>query len=99
MTSRQSDAWIVYILECRDGTFYTGVTNDIARRVRQHNDGQAARYTRGRGPVILRYQEACDDRSLAQTREAAVKRLTRGAKELLIASCCRSAVEVEMCES
>ena len=99
MTSRQSDAWIVYILECRDGTFYTGVTNDIARRVRQHNDGQAARYTRGRGPVILRYQEVCEDRSLAQMREAVVKRLSRDAKEDLIATRCSPVVEAGACES
>ena len=92
MTSRQSEAWIVYILECRDGTFYTGVTNDIARRVRQHNDGQAARYTRGRGPV-------CEDRSLAQMREAAVKRLSRDAKEDLIATRCSPVVEAGACES
>jgi putative endonuclease len=77
-------AWVLYILECRDGTFYTGVTNDIERRLRQHNAGNAARYTRGRGPVTLRYREACSGRSQALAREAAVKRLTRRGKQRLM---------------
>ena len=72
--------WVLYILECRDGTFYTGITNNIERRLQQHNAGSAARYTRGRGPVILRYREACSGRSQAQAREAAVKRLARHEK-------------------
>ena len=83
---RQAHAWVLYILECRDGTFYTGITNDMARRLHQHNAGSAARYTRGRGPVKLRYREPCTGRSQAQVREAQIKRLARDAKQRLINS-------------
>lgn len=50
-------SWWVYLLECRDGTLYTGCTDNIPRRIALHNAGRGAKYTRGRGPVILRYQE------------------------------------------
>lgn len=73
-------AWVLYILECSDGTFYTGITNNIERRLDQHNAGRAARYTRGRRPVTLRYREPCAGRSQALVREAAIKRLARHAK-------------------
>jgi putative endonuclease len=99
MPNPPGETWFVYILECADGTFYTGVTNDIGRRVRQHNEGNGARYTRGRGPVTLCYQEECGDRSLAQVREAAVKRLPREAKERLIESWRRPAAAPETCET
>ena len=72
--------WMLYILECSDGTFYTGITNDMDRRFSQHNAGKAARYTRGRRPVSLRYCVRCTTRSQALVREAAIKRLTRAAK-------------------
>lgn len=71
---------MLYILECSDGTFYTGITNNLERRLLQHNAGSAARYTRGRCPVILRYRESCSGRSQALVREARVKRLSRDAK-------------------
>lgn len=77
--------WCVYIVECADGTLYTGITNDLAKRLDAHNRGVAARYTRVRLPVQLRYQEMQVDRSAASKREAAVKRLSRSAKDLLIA--------------
>ena len=76
--------WMLYILECSDGTFYTGVTNDMDRRFSQHNAGKAARYTRGRRPVRLRYCERYTTRSQALVREAAIKRLTRAAKHQLM---------------
>ena len=76
--------WMLYILECSDGTFYTGITNDLERRFNQHNVGKAARYTRGRRPVSLRYCERCSTRSQALVREAAIKRLTRAAKHRLM---------------
>lgn len=79
-------AWLLYIVECRDGSLYTGVTNDLARRLKQHNDGDASRYTRSRRPVVLRYQEPCGDRSTALGRELAVKLLSRREKENLIRS-------------
>jgi len=77
-------AWLLYIVECRDGSLYTGITNDLPRRLKQHNDGDASRYTRSRRPVVLRYQEPCGDRSTALGRELAVKLLSRREKENLI---------------
>ena len=70
----------VYILRCRDDTLYTGVTTDLSRRVAQHNAGTGARYTRGRGPVTLVYQEAQPDRTRAQRREWEIKQLSREEK-------------------
>ncbi len=78
------DSWLLYIVECRDGSLYTGITNDLDRRLKQHNDGDASRYTRSRRPVVLRYQEPCADRSTALIRELAVKLLSRREKETLI---------------
>lgn len=77
-------SWTVYILRCADGTFYTGITTDLPRRRRQHNEGKAARYTRCRRPVRVIYHEPAASRSLALKREAAVKALTRPQKELLV---------------
>jgi len=73
-----------YILECADGTLYTGWTEDLARRVRAHNAGRGARYTRGRRPVRLVYWEAQPSRNAAQRREAALRRLSRTQKQQLI---------------
>lgn len=70
----------VYILECADGTLYTGWTNDLERRVRMHNEGKGAKYTRGRRPVQLVYWETCISKSLALKREREVKRLPRAQK-------------------
>jgi putative endonuclease len=72
--------WSLYVLECSDGTLYTGITNDLARRVAQHNNGTASRYTRCRTPVKLVHEEPCKDRSQALKRESAMKRLTRSEK-------------------
>jgi putative endonuclease len=72
-------SYFVYILECADGTLYAGSTSDIEKRLEAHI-GRApggARYTRGRRPVVLRYSEACSDRSTALKREHALKSLTR----------------------
>jgi putative endonuclease len=77
--------WSLYILKCGDGTFYTGVTNDIDRRFRAHQEGKASRFTRTRRPVALVYQEPCGTRSQALTRECAVKSLSRPKKEELVA--------------
>lgn len=79
-------SWFVYILECRDGTYYTGITDNLPRRLAAHNDGRGAKYTRGRGPVTLLYREACPDKSMALRREIQIKRLTRREKEELIES-------------
>jgi putative endonuclease len=74
-----------YILQCSDGTLYTGWTTDPARRERQHNAGRGARYTSARRPVKLVYVEAQPDRTSALKRELAIKRLGRQAKLKLIA--------------
>lgn len=76
--------YIVYILECNDGTFYTGITNDLEQRLRQHQLGKASKYTRTRLPVRLRYVEAGTDRSWASQREWQIKRMNRKEKEKLI---------------
>lgn len=75
--------WAVYLVRCADGSLYTGVATDVARRVAEHNAGTGARYTRARGPVALVHQEPARDRSAAQRREAAIKRLPRPLKERL----------------
>ncbi len=73
-----------YILQCADGTFYTGWTNDLRRRVQAHNDGTGAKYTRARRPVKLVYSESYDSKEEAMRREAEIKRMSRGKKESLI---------------
>jgi putative endonuclease len=75
--------WIVYILRCGDGTLYTGITNDLGRRIAEHEVGQGAKYTKGRGPFQLVYQEVCQGRGLASKRETKIKSLDREAKLLL----------------
>ncbi len=70
----------VYIVECRDGTLYTGWTTDPAKRAAAHSAGRGAKYTRGRAPVRLVYAEPCADKSAALRREAAVKKLTHAQK-------------------
>ena len=81
---RTSDTWFVYMLECSDGSLYTGITKDIKRRLAMHNNGKASRYTRIRRPVVLRYQETCVSRTQSLIRECAVKALPRKKKEALI---------------
>ena len=77
-------AWTLYILECRGKTLYTGITNDLARRLEQHNSGTASRYTRSRLPVKFVYQERCRGRSSALKKEYAFKQLSREGKEAYI---------------
>ena len=79
-------SWWVYILLCADGTLYTGMTDDIPRRLRAHNTGRGAKYTRSRRPVSVVYRERCADRSSALRREAAVKQLTHAQKERLLSA-------------
>ena len=80
------DQWYVYILECADGSYYTGITNDLKARTRQHNEGAASRYTRSRRPVSLRYHEPCASRSAALIRECALKLKTHDEKRALFDS-------------
>lgn len=76
--------YYVYILRCADGTLYTGCTNDLERRLRTHNAGKGAKYTRARLPVELVYAEEAADKSQALRREAAIKALPRSEKLGLI---------------
>lgn len=76
--------WYLYILECGDGTLYTGITDDVQRRFKAHSQGKGAKYTRGRGPLTLRYSEECGTHSDALHREIAVKKLTKAEKTALI---------------
>lgn len=76
--------WFLYILRCADGSLYTGITNDVPRRCKQHDAGTASRYTRSRLPVTLVYQESQSSRSVALKRELAVKAMSREQKESLI---------------
>jgi putative endonuclease len=79
--------YCVYILKCSDATYYTGITNDVRRRVAEHNaDPKGAKYTKARRPVKLVYTEECANRSVAQKRECEIKKLSREKKELLITS-------------
>ena len=76
--------WYLYILRCRDNTLYTGITNDVQKRLEAHRTGKGAKYTRGRGPLELVYREDCGTHSEALKREAEIKKLTREKKEILI---------------
>lgn len=78
--------WIVYILECADGSFYTGITPDLEARLRKHENGTGAKYTRGRGPYRVVLTERAASRSEASKREAAIKAMTRQDKKALIES-------------
>ena len=73
-------AWVCYLLECADGTLYTGISNDLPRRLGQHARGVASKYTRSRLPVRLRWCQRHRDRGAALRREAAIKRLPRAGK-------------------
>jgi len=83
MIPAKEASWFLYLLRCRDGSLYTGVTTDVPRRLRQHGDGKASAYTRSRRPVRLLYQEPHPDRSSALKREAQVKRWPPAAKQKL----------------
>jgi predicted GIY-YIG superfamily endonuclease len=74
------------MLRCRDGSLYTGITNDLARRLKAHAAGRASRYTRSRLPVVLAYQEFQPTKSWALKREAAIKKLSKRRKEAMIAA-------------
>ena len=72
--------WTVYLLRCRDGSLYTGITNDLDRRLALHRAGRASAYTRSRLPLSLAYREALPHRGAALKREAAIRRLSRAEK-------------------
>jgi|TARA_B100000809_G_C15133888_1_gene529702 putative endonuclease len=76
--------WSVYIIQCADKTLYTGITNNLTKRLKMHESGIAAKYTKGRGPFVLVYQEFYENRSLSTKREAEIKKLTKEKKYKLI---------------
>lgn len=76
----------VYIVECSDGTFYTGWTNNLEKRITQHSSGKGAKYTKGRGPVKLVYYEEFNEKSEAMKREYEIKKMKRDDKFNLIKS-------------
>jgi putative endonuclease len=77
-------SWYVYILRCKDDTLYCGITPDLEKRLEMHSSGKGAKYTRGRGPLELVYQEMVETHSDALKREAAIKRMPRAEKLKLI---------------
>ena len=84
MTTTRSPDHYAYVLRCSDDTFYTGYTTDVERRVREHDAGEGAKYTRGRTPVELVHVEGFDSKSAAMSREYEIKQLSRTQKERLV---------------
>ena len=78
------NTWKLYILRCGDGSFYTGITVNVEKRLETHRSGKGAKYTRGRGPLELVYIEECGDHSAALRRELEIKALSREEKQKLI---------------
>ena len=78
--------WALYIIECSDLTYYTGITTEVERRIKEHNAGKGAKYTQGRAPVKLVYTEYFENRSSASKRECEVKSLSKAKKKTLIES-------------
>ena len=85
MTTEVDCRYFVYVVKCKDNSFYTGITTDVIRRINEHNKGtKGSKYTKGRRPVVLVYQEKCIDKSTALKREYQIKQLTRKQKLNLI---------------
>ncbi len=76
--------WKLYMLRCADGSLYTGITVDVKRRFAAHSSGKGAKYTRGRGPLELVYEEVCESHSAALQRELQIKALNKEEKETMI---------------
>jgi len=85
MPRHASTRWLIYILRCSDGSLYTGITNDLPKRLKAHATGRASKYTRSRLPVSLAYSEPQRSKSAALKREAAIKGLRRAEKDRLLA--------------
>ena len=85
--TRENNTWLVYMVRCSDGTLYTGITNDLARRLAAHNSARdGARYTRSRRPVTLVYAEAAGSHSAAARLEYRIKKMKRASKKELAAT-------------
>lgn len=78
------DPWFIYIVECSDNSYYTGITNDVPKRLLTHNSGKGAKYTRGRLPVALIWFKRVNGRSEASKLEYKIKKMTRKQKKQLI---------------
>lgn len=76
--------WYLYILRCRDGSLYTGITTNVENRLEAHRSGRGAKYTRGRGPLELLYSEACGNHSTALKRELEIKAMSKSGKQRFI---------------
>ena len=86
LAKSKESTWCVYILKCSDNTYYTGITNNIKRRIHEHETNKGAKYTKGRPPFSLVYQDKCKDRREASQKEYAIKKLTLVEKINLIAT-------------
>ena len=86
LSKLKKNSWCVYILKCSDSTYYTGITNNVERRIQQHNTNKGAKDTKGRTPFSLVYQDKCKDRREASQKEYAIKKLTLVEKINLIAT-------------
>jgi putative endonuclease len=84
MAKMENNTHFLYILECKDGSYYTGYTNDLEKRFKKHEEGKGAKYTRGRGPLKLVFQQAFPTKQEAMRMEFAVKKLNRAQKERMI---------------
>ena len=84
LTSQKSNTYYTYILECKDGSFYTGIATNVSRRFKEHKAGKGGNYTRSHGVTRIVYTEVCKNRSTALKREIEIKRLRRSAKRDLI---------------
>jgi len=80
--------WFVYLIRCRDGSLYTGITTDVERRFAEHVAGKGAKYLRGRGPLTLAFQQQVGSRSSALVTEATIKKLSKAEKEAIIRHGC-----------
>lgn len=85
LAALKKEIWFVYIISCKDKTLYTGITNNIQKRLNDHGNGNGAKYTKNRGPFTLMYTEKCSGRIGASQREYQIKRMTRAQKLTLLA--------------
>jgi len=77
---KENKIWWIYMVECADGTIYTGISNNVSKRILTHNSGKGAKYTRSRLPVTLKWSQSCENRSEASKEEYKIKKLTRKEK-------------------
>ncbi|MFA5945374.1 MAG: GIY-YIG nuclease family protein [Patescibacteria group bacterium] len=76
--------WFLYLVRCKNGSLYTGITTDVNARVKAHNAGQGAKYTRSFGPVVLVYSKQMKTSTSARKREAEIKKMTKSEKERVV---------------